>query len=1078
VNGSESPRGAAPTWAGQVAGQIVEMNSVAAIRKTVRGLDVDSGDLTAELERLATLAAEQGHLAQERHIVFVRGLIEGVAEEVGWPRPAEDGPVHDVLARALQERSSLGMLGVLRSRRDLLTPDVLSEVQLWWASGRTSGLDSGRRIGLICIIGVLLGGAHAARAQLMWAARCRHDGQLRSSEHHLRRAEALAGDMEEIEDPALPQLIASAQAALYDAMGDDLRAAAANEKALEHAEAAGQSEFVTSAHRRALAGNYRDLGRYTEALAMIDACLRVDEQLEDMELELRDRNMRGLLLEDLGDYEGGLPEYERAEALARALGDRSAEFEMMNNAATSFLKRGDAREGVARFRRILARVQSWSDARAVASTYNNLGTALMAMDRPAEALDAYRRAFEEKVRGAPRGMALSAAGMVDALDALGEIDGARTWCDLLLVSYAESGDPQILLSYLTRVVREATEDDDDVWAMVEEGLEAAVARGDMQAELLLARKLADRHRRQGQPGRALDLYRETIARAAANSPSSPLLERMRLELARSLTVMEGSAGEAYEILRGIVDGVEKRVAGMALERRRSEAVGEWIDAYEALMELLLTREQDLSVVTGGRAQLEAFELHEAAKARSFLASLAHAPFQPPPSVPADLRERERHLREVTRSLQEAYGGEVGSEAYRLRRLREVAAERNELWTEMREAAPAYVRLRTGAVPDAGEIQELLRGARVPTALVSFFVGSQQSSCFVLRSDDPAIVTVRLPVTREALKTAAARLRATFNGSPSQFPPLPPILRDRPFDRDLDFLDQIGAELLRFLPAVEGAELLLVAPHGPLHLLPIHALRDTDGRYVIERFGVSYVPSLSTLLYAVRSKDDERPQPPSVYAAGVASASDRHPEFFEEDRAIFEGMAVRLVTGVGVTGASKTQIEDQIGQHDVAHLTCHGHFDDVDPMRSGLLVSDGAQRPPRNLAAIPLGRRAGFLLSAQELLEGEVPAELVTLRACSTGLQSERNAGDEFEGLTRSLLYSGARSVIASLWNVDQRSSLALLRRFYSYWIGSGVRDEKWRALARAQRDFLIEADETYLRHPYHWAPLTLIGDWR
>jgi tetratricopeptide (TPR) repeat protein len=1072
---SGSPQEEARTWAGQVAAQLVEMNSVTAIRETVRDLDLDSGDLTVELERLATLAAEQRHHAQERHLIFVRGLVETVAGELGWRAPPGAGPVHDILARASRERSSLGMLGVLRPHGDLLTPDVFAEVRGWWTSGGTSGLDAGRRLGLLCVIGVLIGGAHAAQAHLVWAARCRRDRQLRSSERHLRRAEALAGDADA---PELTQMVAGARAALYDAMGDDLGAAAAHEQTLEEGEAAGLSEIMASAHRRALAGSYRSLGRYAEALALIDACLRVDEQLEDMELEWRDRNMRGLLLEDLGDYEGGLPEYERAEVLARALGDRGAEFESMNNAAASFLKRGDAREGVARFRTILSRIQSWSDARAVASTYNNLGTALLAMDRPAEALDAYRRAFGEKVREGPRGMALSVAGMVDALDALGETDDARTLCDLLLVNYVESGDPQILLSYLTRVAQATTESDLDVWAMVEEEREAAVARGDIQAELLLALKLAERHRRQGQPERALELYRESLARAATNRSRTPLLEEVRLQLARSLTAMEGGAGEAYEILRGIVDAVEERVAGMALERRRSEVVGEWIDAYGALVELLLTRGQELPAGTGDRARLEAFQLHEGAKARSFLASLVHAPFQPPPSVPADLREREHQLLEVTRSLQEAYGGEVGSEAYRLRRLREVAAEREELWTEMREAAPAYVRLRTGAVPDADEIQGLLRSARVPTALVSFFVGSQHSTCFVLRSDDPAIITARLPVTRDALKTAAARLRATFNGSSSQFPPLPPILRDRPFDRDLGFLDRVGAELLRFLPAVEGAELLLVAPHGPLHLLPIHALRDSDGRYVIERFGVSYVPSLSTLMYAIRSGDQEPPQPPSVYSAGVSSASDRHPEFFEEDHALFEGLAVRLVTGVGVSGATKAQIEDEVGRHNVAHLTCHGHFDDVDPMRSGLLLSDGVQRPPRNLATVPVGRRAAFLLSAQELLEGEVPAELVTLRACSTGLQSERNAGDEFEGLTRSLLYSGARSVIASLWNVDQRSSLALLRRFYSYWIGSGVREEKWRALARAQRDFLIEPDEECLRHPYHWAPLTLIGDWR
>lgn len=106
------------------------------------------------------------------------------------------------------------------------------------------------------------------------------------------------------------------------------------------------------------------------------------------------------------------------------------------------------------------------------------------------------------------------------------------------------------------------------------------------------------------------------------------------------------------------------------------------------------------------------------------------------------------------------------------------------------------------------------------------------------------------------------------------------------------------------------------------------------------------------------------------------------------------------------------------------------------------------------------------------------ARIVTLRACSTAIQAERNSGDELEGLSRSLLYAGNASVVVSLWNVNQQTSQQFMAKFYHYWAESGKPVEKWRALNMAQRDFLNASDKPLLSHPYHWAPLIIIGDWR
>jgi CHAT domain-containing protein len=93
-------------------------------------------------------------------------------------------------------------------------------------------------------------------------------------------------------------------------------------------------------------------------------------------------------------------------------------------------------------------------------------------------------------------------------------------------------------------------------------------------------------------------------------------------------------------------------------------------------------------------------------------------------------------------------------------------------------------------------------------------------------------------------------------------------------------------------------------------------------------------------------------------------------------------------------------------------------------------------------------------------------------------KAERNAGDEFEGFSRTLLQSGNAAALVSLWNVDQESSQRFLTRFYQHWSKPAQPMEKWRALWMTQKEFLRDAGEPFLQHPYHWAPLVLIGDWR
>lgn len=145
--------------------------------------------------------------------------------------------------------------------------------------------------------------------------------------------------------------------------------------------------------------------------------------------------------------------------------------------------------------------------------------------------------------------------------------------------------------------------------------------------------------------------------------------------------------------------------------------------------------------------------------------------------------------------------------------------------------------------------------------------------------------------------------------------------------------------------------------------------------------------------------------------------------------------------------------------DLVHLAVHATTNDLLPLNSALVFTI-----PTEVAA-----RENGLLQAWEIFDQvRLNAELVTLSACETALG--RDAGGEgLLSLTRAFHYAGARSVLASLWRVDDQATSVLMQRFYENIKAGAPKDE---ALRRAQVATSREAGHS---HPYYWAAFQLSG---
>lgn len=360
--------------------------------------------------------------------------------------------------------------------------------------------------------------------------------------------------------------------------------------------------------------------------------------------------------------------------------------------------------------------------------------------------------------------------------------------------------------------------------------------------------------------------------------------------------------------------------------------------------------------------------------------------------------------------------------------------------------------RTGSAPVPLPWSTLL-GA--DAALLEYSLGEKRS--FLWRVTSTGLESFELP-GRAVLEAAARRL----HGLASRRRASQALVRRRS-------LEVAGLLLGPVLPRLSQRQLVIVAP-DILQYVPFEAL-------LIDRHEVFRVPSATVLArLRNRSAGRERLRGLALLGDGVFSPlDDRLPSgtrgeesghrrlsyVDDEVRSILERAGNRKVlAATGFDAVPEVALEGAVGSFPVVHLNGHGRIDPKRPERSGVLLSsyDRRARP-----------RRGWL-TAQQVRELRLQADLVVLSACRTGLGREVR-GEGLVGLSQSFLAAGASSVVVSLWNVDDRATAALMDRFYDELLHHGRPPAE--ALRLAQ---LSVRGVPRWRALYYWGGFVLQGD--
>jgi len=515
-----------------------------------------------------------------------------------------------------------------------------------------------------------------------------------------------------------------------------------------------------------------------------------------------------------------------------------------------------------------------------------------------------------------------------------------------------------------------------------------------------------------------------------------------------------------------------------------------------------------SLISTGNLR-DSFAVSERGRGRSFLDALAMRRLEveglvSPGPGQSDLGAIEAKKMQITESLSEA--SEHAEPEERRRRVEELLRLRQEYGDILKNSPDVAV----AQDPKSPDVDAAIASLDPTTVLLSYWVSDERTFLFVLTRNDALRVHV-VRVDQNYLREQIGRFRSLINAVDSG--PVVGVLRNQEIMRR-------GRELYQLLvfPAedqIEAAERVLILPDGPLHYLPFGALvREVSGGggHLRDQYLAEWKPfhsMLSATLYAEVKKgrrpavesggpgvlnlvafgDPQFPagmnekEPDSVSDLRVRSAVRRGMVSFEPlpfSRREVEGIAAlfppeKVKVFVGAEATEERAKAVGKGAR-ILHFATHARLDDRLPLDSALILT--------MLQGLPSDRDNG-LLQVWEIFEKvRLDADLVVLSACDTGL-GEEQGGEGLIGLTRAFQYAGARTVMASLWSVQDQATSELMIRFYKHLRAGLSKDE---ALRQAQIELIhgpIEVvdekgEKTLLdaSAPYFWAGFQLYGDWQ
>ena len=362
--------------------------------------------------------------------------------------------------------------------------------------------------------------------------------------------------------------------------------------------------------------------------------------------------------------------------------------------------------------------------------------------------------------------------------------------------------------------------------------------------------------------------------------------------------------------------------------------------------------------------------------------------------------------------------------------------------QFRSVSPevSILKAREHQVITSRQLQDSLSNSE---ALLEYVVDDPTSYCLVITRS--SIRIAKLPT-----KAALSSLVVTYLGK---------LKAKEQADSEARHLYDV---LLGGLLGIKDAKQLIIVRDGQLHLVPFDALVEPSGGYVVESRTVVYAPS-ATSFFLLRTAAKRKSSAQGLLAVGGVPYEQSGTKFEDlpssRDEAVEATTALPNLSNTLLLGkeATKTAFKNSVN-HRIIHLAVHAIANNTSPDRAALvLLSD------------PQHGEDGALYPS-EIVQLPLNADLVVLSACDTAVGPVE--GEEgISTLARAFLLAGARTVVSTLWTIDDDSTLYLMKVFYAE---LGRKKSAPEALTLAKRSVLKKFGPRKAV-PYYWAGFTLEG---
>jgi CHAT domain-containing protein len=839
-------------------------------------------------------------------------------------------------------------------------------------------------------------------------------------------------------------------------------------------------------------------GDLVSALSRFKESLKLSTDIGNAKVEIQSRLFLGYIYSTSGEIVAAKKQFNASLLRSRDIGNRLYEALCLTAIGTALSAIGDEEAAITKHREAMEMFRVIGDTQSEAVSLNGIGQAYQNLNENRAALLHYERALRLFQDNGNMDLASAVLYQIAKVyDSAGDARQAETLYRRAIRVSRFARKKRILIYALKDLAALHISKGRKPIALVEfwKALRFYESIGDRRGQTLALNNIGDLHFAAGQQSRALLYYKRALPlskHAADRSLEVSTLYKIAtaekiLGLWQESLSTVGESIKLIEDLRANVASPDFRLSYFSNQRRQ----------YEFYIDLLMQEQPGMDWSE------KALLASENARARSLREMIAEVGGYKQQALKPEITKRRRELEELL--------GAAGENQPDLSQTNHVAARVELLRTEYKElqaqqSRPPVDLLTQPKGLSIAQMQAELKDGN--TLLLEYALGNERS--YVWSLSGSSLNSYTLP-NRMTLERAARELYSLLTARQGFNSRLQSNYHDRVNAADAQYFQKAIALSRMLLGPVAhelGNKRLIIVSDGMLQHVPFDALplpdsekdpvnNPADAPLVISRHEVVNLPSIATLA-AIRSHRRE----PSASKDIVALLAD--PVFSLSDErvtanmtelvpsssiipAVFGGVApkrptaslVRLIhtsgevesiaaiapgntwIAKGFAANREMVLSDRLREYKIVHFATHGVINTEHPELSGLVLS----------MLKPDGSRANGYLQLHDIYNLRLSADLTVLSACETALGKDVN-GEGLIGLTRAFMNAGSRSVVASLWKVDDRATATLMKHFYAKMLNEGLAPA---AALRSAKE--IVRQEPAWRAPYYWAGFIIQGEY-